>query len=347
MTTADGTVLGTTMIVDNGPPARRWDLVIMGDGYQPDQMAQYVADVQQFVDTMFRTPPFNELRPAINVHRVNVASTDSGADDPAACGGSGVAARTYFDATFCGNNIRRLLGVNNTAALNTASAQVPQWNAVLVVVNSTVYGGSGGAVGTFSLAPAAEEIALHELGHVAFGMADEYEYYRGCGVYTARNIHPPGEPAEANVTLNIDRATLKWRRFVAVSALIPTTSNADCTQCGPQISPVPTGTGGLFEGAHYYYCEAFRPKFNCKMRALGMPFCAVCRERIRTVLTPHLDVIVPHIQGMRQPQAAQAIYNVGLNAKIYRAKGTLVVGLRAIARRPHSALWQHGDASAY
>src|SRR3712207_6699129 len=102
MTTADGSILGTTKIVDNGPSAIRWDMVLMGDGYQPDQMDQYEADVQRFVDALFATPPFDEMRPAINVDRVDVPSTDSGADDPTACGGSGATARTYFDGPLPG-----------------------------------------------------------------------------------------------------------------------------------------------------------------------------------------------------------------------------------------------------
>jgi hypothetical protein len=293
MTTADGTILGTTRIVDNGPPSERWDLVIMGDGYQAHQLAQYGADVQQFVDIIFRTRPFDRLRPAINVHRVDVASTDSGADDPTACGGSGMMARTYFDATFCNNGVRRLLVANATTALNTANAQMPQWNVALVLVNSTVYGGSGGAVATLSLAPRAEEIGLHEIGHTAFGLADEYEYYQGCGVDIDRNNHPVGEPAEVNVTVDNNRATLKWRHLVASSTPVPTTSNADCTQCDRQASPVLPGTTGLFEGAHYYHCGAYRPEFSCKMRILGNPFCAVCCERIRTALAPYLPVPGP------------------------------------------------------
>jgi len=147
-------------------------------------------------------------------------------------------------------------------------------------------------VGTFSLASGAEEIALHELGHTAFGLADEYEYYQGCGVDTDRNNHPNSEPAEANVTLNTDRATLKWGRFVATSTPVPTTRNADCAQCDPQASSLPVGTVGLFEGAHYYHCGAYRPEFDCKMRNLGEPFCAVCRDRIRTVLAPYLQDFV-------------------------------------------------------
>ena len=32
MSTADGRVIGTTQILNNGPAASRWNLVIMGDG---------------------------------------------------------------------------------------------------------------------------------------------------------------------------------------------------------------------------------------------------------------------------------------------------------------------------
>jgi hypothetical protein len=289
MTTDDGTLLGTARIVDNGSPTLRWDLVIMGDGYRREEMAEYEAHVQRFVDFMFETPPFDELLPAVNVHRVDVVSTDSGADDPKTCGGSGSTARTYFDATFCGDsNIRWLLVVNNAIVKATAEAQVPKWNALLVVVNSTVDGGSGGEVGTFSLAPGAENVALHELGHTAFNLADEYEYLQGCGKDTDQDNYPGSEPAEANVTANDDPAKLKWRHLVAASTPVPTTRNPDCTQCDPQVSPVPTSTVGLFEGAHHYHCGLFRPEFNCKMRALDDPFCAVCRERIQTVLNPHL-----------------------------------------------------------
>ena len=166
------------------------------------------------------------------------------------------------------------------------------------LVNSTVYGGSGGAVGTFSLAPGAEEIALHEMGHTAFDLADEYESFQGCASgETDRNNHPASEPAEVNVTINTDRATLKWRHLVAAATAIPTTNNANCAQCDPQGSPVVACTVGLFEGAHYFHCGAFRPEFNCKMRALNNPFCAVCRERIRTVLAPFRPEPVEDISG--------------------------------------------------
>ena len=72
-----------------------------------------------------------------------------------------------------------------------AAAQVPEFTVAIVVVNSTVYGGSGGSVGTYSLAGGATEIAIHEMGHTAFGLADEYPYYAG-GNETGHDQHPAG-----------------------------------------------------------------------------------------------------------------------------------------------------------
>ncbi|WP_212763988.1 M64 family metallopeptidase [Streptomyces sp. I05A-00742] len=291
MGTGDGAVVGTTKIVDNGPAAARWNLVIMGDGYQSGQLGQFANDAQNFVNVLFATAPFTALRPAINVYRVDVRSTDSGADDPTACGGTGAAPRTYFDAAFCNNGTRRLLTVNSNTALTVAGQQVPQWSMVMVIVNSTVYGGSGGpSVAVFSLAPNANEIGLHEMGHSAFGLADEYEYYLGCGVDTNRNTHPAVEPAEPNVTINANKATNKWRDLVAPATAMPTTKNANCAVCDPQPNPVGAATVGAFEGAHYYHCAAFRPQYNCRMRVLGQPFCAVCQRRIRETLAPRLPL---------------------------------------------------------
>lgn len=305
---------GDAEIVDHGPPSSRWNLVLLGDGYRAAELPRYAADARRVVTAVFRAAPFDALSPAINVYRVDVISTDSGADTPAACGGPGVRARAYLDASFCGDGqVDRLLVVDTGTALSVAGDQVPQWNAVLVLVNSTVYGGSGGAVAVFSMAAGAEEIALHELGHSPFGLADEYEYYRGCASgETDRNHHPHLEPAEPNVTIDDDRARIKWRDLVAATTPVPTTVNKDCTRCDPRTAPpasVPADAVGAFEGAHYHHCGAYRPQFDCRMRALGLPFCAVCQRRIRkgVALTP-----VPHVGEMTAAAAARQLGVAGL-----------------------------------
>ena len=129
MSAADGFVAGTVRIVDHGPNGARYNIVIVGDGYRAADAAKYHADVQSFVDTLRATAPFADLWCGINIHRVDVVSTDSGADDPVACGdgslGSGAAPRTYFDSTFCGGgSARRLLTCDSASARGVAQAQV-------------------------------------------------------------------------------------------------------------------------------------------------------------------------------------------------------------------------------
>jgi hypothetical protein len=162
----------------------------------------------------------------------------------------------------------------------------------MVIVNSPRYGGSGGDVATFSTAPGAYEIALHEMGHTAFGFADEYEYYAGCGSGEAgHDVYAGGEPIEPNVTRNTNRTTIKWKGVLTSAAdLLPTTANANCGQCDPQPNPRQPDYLGAYEGARYMHCGCYRPSYNCRMRVLGEPFCGACQKAIRDALAPYLPI---------------------------------------------------------
>lgn len=280
MTMADGSVLGRTQIFGTAPINRAFNVVILADGFTASQQNAFDRACTAFVAAFFKTAPFDAAKRAINIFRINVASTDSGADDPKQAGGTGATARTYFDARFGENNIRRLLVCNNSTALQVAAKQVPEFTVVLVTVNSRVYGGSGGPVATFSLADGASEIALHETGHTAFGLGDEYAYYDPNNDGNKRDRHPPIEPAQPNVTINTNRSTLKWKNLVLAATPLPTMKNPDCSKVDNRPSQAPPGTVGLFEGADYFHCNAYRPEYDCKMRTLGMPFCNVCRQVI-------------------------------------------------------------------
>jgi hypothetical protein len=159
---------------------------------------------------------------------------------------------------------------------------------IMVLVNSTIYGGSGGTIAVFSMAQGANEIGIHEMGHTAFRLADEYDYWQSCATDVGHDNHPAQEPSQPNVTIDSARATIKWGNLVLASTPMPTTSNANCAVCDPQPNPFSADTVGAYEGADYYHCDAFRPQFNCRMRKLGHPFCAVCRREIVLALTLHL-----------------------------------------------------------
>lgn len=313
-TSSDGMVIGATKIVDNGPDAQRYTIVLIGEGYTASEQAQFVQDAQDFVDFFFETPPFSTNCSTFNFWRVDVASTDSGADDPATCSdgstGSGAMPATYFDATFCGDgDIRRLLVSNNATAMNVANAQVAGWDSVVVIVNSNQYGGAGGQIATTSTSGADwPSIAIHEYGHSAFALGDEYEYYAGCGTDApgTHDNHPAVEPAAANLTIETNPALVKWSALFYPGIAIPTTTNADCTMCDSQGNPFPGEQRvGLYEGAHYFHCDAYRPVFSCKFRNLGSDFCAVCQQRMQQVLQPFQPANSPPICDAGGPYEAE------------------------------------------
>jgi hypothetical protein len=284
MTTSDGYIVGTTKIIDHGSPTQRWNVVILGDGYRSTELNKYHVDVQTFVDYLYGTTPFGEDWNAINVYRVDVVSTDSGADDPRTCGdgttGTGTSVATYFDATFCSDGAtRRVLAGNSTTALSVATTEVPQVHLTLVVVNTPNYGGGGGPVAWFSTDPRSAEIAIHELAHTFFGLADEYG--------DIINDYTGPEPPAPNITINANIATTKWRTLISPGIALPTTLNPNCSQEDTRPSPVEVGSVGLFEGGGRAHCGIYRPEYDCRMRTLGHPFCTVCQQRIRTILAAY------------------------------------------------------------
>ena len=285
---SNGEVLGSKKIVDGGPPEQRWNAVIVSEGYRKEEMDQFAKDAKAFADALLAAAPFDRLRAAVNIYRVDVASTESGAKDPTKCNGTGAKPRTFFDASFCSNGIRRLLIGNNNRVIKVVKKEVPKWHMIFLAVNSTVPGGSGGSVATFSRASGAMEIAIHEMGHTFFGLADEYEYYSGCAADKGHDKHSKSEPSEPNITTTNDRAKVKWRDLIKDTTPVPTTSNANCADCDRQDSPVAVGTIGLFEGGDYFHCGVYRPEFDCRMRNLDRPFCGVCQQVIVKRMTPFL-----------------------------------------------------------
>jgi hypothetical protein len=292
MGASDGYVIGLTKVLDHGPASVRFNVVLVAEGFQASEMPKFHDEVNKFIDKLFNTKPFDEMWCAINVYSLDVASTESGADEPSGgeCTGSGIMRATYFDATFCSGGIQRALSVDAFLVVNTVNIYFPDHDVIIVVVNSMTYGGLGGLYGgvcTYSLGfspitgKGGVEIAIHEMGHSAFELGDEYPYDLG-DTYTGP------EPVNPDLTANADKNTIKWKDLIAGPTGVPTQTNQDCAVEDPNPSPVPAGTVGAFEGAGYYHCGLFRPEFNCQMRELGNPFCAVCRRAIRQTLQPYM-----------------------------------------------------------
>lgn len=303
----DGTVMGSTKILDNGPNSLRYNIVVVAEGFTSAQQANFNNYAQAVADLLLNTPDLEPYTPGINVLRLNVASTHAGADDPLECGGSGSLVNTYFDATFCAGGLRRALVVDAGLCAATLDAWVPEWDQAIVLVNSTIYGGTGGYISVASVGPGWSAVVIHELGHSAFGLGDEYEYWAGCGIDTDANYHPSYEPGVPNTTIQTNRALVKWRDLISQSTPVPTTVNADCTDCDIQGNPFPPSTVGLYEGADYYHCDCYRPQFNCRMRNGNYGFCAVCLQAAAATLTPYLPTHVDVRLASASPDSGVAI----------------------------------------
>jgi hypothetical protein len=137
------------------------------------------------------------------VYRIDVRSDESGADRPNSCG-DGIFRDTYFDATFCGNGtIRRLLTVDQPLVIDTVDDHVPELGPG--DRDRQQHPGADRAARSprrHLSRHGWENIAVHELGHSAFGLADEYEYYAwdAASIPIATTI-PLASPAQPNVTI--------------------------------------------------------------------------------------------------------------------------------------------------
>ena len=253
--------VGVTKTRDTGPDENRLVIVIMGDGYTAANLSTgaFETAAASLGTSIGAKSPWDILYAATNIYRIDIESNESGSDNET----YGVYKDTYLNSSFWVSDIERLLALTGdgeylavTAADNLVGPGT--WDVILVLVNSTKYGGSGGGIAVSSVHSSASEIVIHELGH-SFGLlADEYE--------TAYPGFPPGD-YEPNVDYDYSGPGLKWLNWVEAGTPLPT----------PEMSPYLTAVGA-FEGARYLSTGIYRPWYNCEMRSLNRPFCPICKE---------------------------------------------------------------------
>ncbi|MFD9487648.1 M64 family metallopeptidase [Streptomyces sp. NPDC059991] len=290
---ADGDV---SEIVGNGPSADRLDVVIVGDGYTVDQLAKFHADAKEKWGEVTGVEPYTTYQNLFNVWTVDAVSAQSGVSgDPA----QGDVKNTALGAYFWCDGIERLLCVDQDK-VDSYVAKAPQADLVIVLANSTKYGGAGynepsqklgyEGISTASAGNAKSgQVAIHETGHSLGKLADEY-FYPGTPGYE----HYSGpEAAESNISvLSADRMAAqrtKWYRWLG------------------ETSP-DGGTVGAYEGGGYYVTGLFRPTDNSIMRILGKPFSLPGREAMIAGFYRHASIAtaaVPNAQTLRAHDRAR------------------------------------------
>lgn len=240
----------TTKVWDSGPSDRRVDLVILGDGYQANEIPLFQSHVGNFINYWFNTAPFTKYKNLINVWRVDAHSNQSGSDHPLPCYSNPVAVDTIFDTRYCTGGVQRCIQPGGSTASLTALLNVPEYDEILIFVNDPEYGGCAGAIACATgVHSAASDVAVHELGHSIFALADEYG---GGGTYTGPQFSQVNASNQDGPTMTANSS--KWHYWLGTENI------------------------GAFEGCHYHDFGAWRPRNDCKMRSLGASFCAVCRE---------------------------------------------------------------------
>ena len=271
-------VFPTIAIQDNGDVNKRINFVYLAEGYTAVQQPTFQIDAARINTDLFAQTPFSNYINFFNAYRIEVPSTQSGADHP----GNATdvtepshpvqSVSTYFNSTFDYFNIHRLLvPTNGTAITNVLASNLPQYDQAFIVVNSPHYGGSGGQFATSSTEASSSEVAIHEIGHSFAGLSDEY----WAGDFYAGENH--------NMTQETNPTLVRWDEW--------------------------HGTSGV--GIYQHCCGGtssswYRPHQNCKMQYLGAPFCAVCRQRLIDVIYSLVTPIDAY-----SPTAAAQTYGCG------------------------------------
>jgi hypothetical protein len=181
-------------IRENGPPAEKVGLLILGDGYTQDEAGKFEADARRLSDTLFRVSPFRERARDFNVWALMVPTQQSGVSRPSTGSHHGSVLGARYDIF---GSERYVLTLDNRALRDLA--QYAPYEFVEILVNNATYGG-GGIFGQFSTAAASSEWAnylfVHEFGHHFAALADEY--YTSPVAYKSGEERP--EPWEPNVT---------------------------------------------------------------------------------------------------------------------------------------------------
>ena len=263
--------------VDSGPRGRCVDVLIVGDGYDADEIGskgKFWNDALRPTARLLAVAPFATYRDRFNVHVLPVQSARSGCDQARDKDEFDTALDCAFESL--GSQVLVVGDVARLEQLVKASGQI---DLVLVLAN-TRRRGAGGAVlpgiavrgrPCPAIAVAADDLdsfwlALRELGRGFAGLAYESD---DAASHLRYPLPVEGDVTAANATLArcVDastpqklRSTLKWKHFLAL--------------------PGAQGCKWLHEGAFYRSTDVFRPWETCAMRDPGKPFCPVCAEEV-------------------------------------------------------------------
>jgi hypothetical protein len=299
-------------VFENGAPAQKVDLLVLGDGYTAADMPKFHADVKRLIGKLFAEEPFKSRQTAFNVRALDLPSAERGINRPNA----GVFRRTPLSTEYNIFDSERYILTLDNRALRDISSAAP-YEFIEILVNERTYGGGGifNSQATASVDSAfSDYVFVHEFGHHFAALADEY--------YTSDVAYETGapqkqEPWEPNVTALADPARLKWKDLVTPGAALPTSWDKAAFEAHSAQIQVRrrdirkrnapeeemdalfreqrdweekflgkwAGIVGAFEGASYEPRGLYRPQADCIMFTRDrVGFCKVCQRAIGRII---------------------------------------------------------------
>jgi hypothetical protein len=235
------------MLLENGPPQRKVDLLLISDRYDADELPTFRLAAERLIKALLAMEPFRGRRSDFNVRLLERPGS------PAA-------------VEFNVFGIERYALSYDDRALRNLASGAP-YDIIGILTNETKYGGGGIFNQQFTVAAGSREseyVFVHELAHHLAGLADEY-----VGNVTYETGSPQTvEPWEPNLTALLAPATLKWRDLIEAGTPLPTPLTY-------------AGKVGAFEGGGYESRGVYRPEVDCLMGSrTSVPFCRVCQRAI-------------------------------------------------------------------
>jgi hypothetical protein len=304
-------------IENNGDPATKVDLLLLGDGYTAGEQEAFLQKARELTEDLFATSPFMERRSDFNVWALAPPAAMSGVSRPS----TGIFRDSPVGATYDAFRSERYVLTNNNSDWRRIASSVP-YDFVEILTNSDTYGG-GGIYGLFSTVTANSEWAtyvfIHEFGHHFAGLADEY-YTSPVAYEMPAEIVEPYEP---NVTALLDPENLKWKHLAEPGTPLPTpwpkaayeehslayqarranmrkenVAESEMNKLFRDNQDIVEGMFskaehreriGAFEGAMYQAEGYYRSELNCIMFTRTDYFCKVCAAAIERVIDEYTN----------------------------------------------------------
>jgi hypothetical protein len=283
----DNALLGVEVIWESGPPARRIDVTVMGDGFTIDASDQVMEKkwAELCLEVLWNEKVFEEYKSYFNYYFVRLASLEEGVDP-------GLNPEELKKAQE--RNLRRRRSINHKLDYSTAldckaagpggqvmadPALVSKWldaaskdlpgcaddKFVIAFARFGILGMGGGGIANVGRPD--KSITVHEFGHAFSRLLDEYSnnpeapqgmFGRAMMAANAYASGPEPKPEE------VPWAHMLKKRVKGV---------------------------GIYEGGATFVKGVWKPARTCAMNTNGNQFCPVCREQTLLVIYEYVSPI--------------------------------------------------------